>query len=286
MNSGGDWRWDRIVTGAAVMALLFVAITTATHYVMATFDVRFATPQVQARMIGTNELVAISAAIIALLAFIATAWASLSARADSLRVEKSNAYFSLEVASSEVFKYEAEKELDIRDYRTVYPPRDRRKCTRLKNAPAAKTAYNLYFQTLNLFEVCARFRRQEIIEHEVFASWVAWFYDTLDDWYFRAMWEDFRCNYTNDVRDIFDLGIRLFEGHDAPLADKSAEETRDFERKDAFYKAVAAQMQCTEIETWLGRTKAVATAPAPLPGYLHGKLISLGLRTRPEPRRE
>jgi hypothetical protein len=34
----------------------------------------------------------------------------------------------------------------------------------------ANIAHNLYFQTLNLFEVCARFRRQEIIEHQVFAS--------------------------------------------------------------------------------------------------------------------
>lgn len=53
-------------------------------------------------------------------------------------------------------------------------------------------AYNLYFQTLNLFEVCARFRRQKIINSDIFASWIAWFYDTLDDWYFRDQWPDLR----------------------------------------------------------------------------------------------
>ncbi len=49
----------------------------------------------------------------------------------------------------------------------------------------------------------------------MFASWVAWFYDTLDDWYFREMWPDFRGNYTDDVRDIFDLGIALFKAHES-----------------------------------------------------------------------
>jgi hypothetical protein len=38
---------------------------------------------------------------------------------------------------------------------------------------------------------------------------MAWFYDTLDDWYFREMWIETRGNYTDDVRDIFDLGVAM-----------------------------------------------------------------------------
>lgn len=230
------------------------------------------------------DLIAIISATVALLAFLAAYWFSRRAREDGLRVEKSTAYLSLEMASSEVFKYEAEMDEKLAPYRAVYASATARK--RLSGQSDAKTAYNLYFQTLNLFEVCARFRRQEIIEHQVFASWVAWFYDTLDDWYFRAMWHDLRCNYTDDVRDIFDLGTVIFarHGEKAPTG-SDAEEARDHARKAEFYAAVAAHMQCKEIAEWLGKTRRKAIAPPPLRGPVARWLISVGLMTPPPPTR-
>jgi hypothetical protein len=241
-------------------------------------------PGFRLRPIDTPDLIAIVSAATALAAFLAAFWFSRRARQDGLRVEKSNAYLNLEVASSEVFKYEAGEDVHLRPYRDVYIDDGER--ARLMGMPDAKIAYNLYFQTLNLFEVCARFRRQDIIEHQVFASWVAWFYDTLDDWYFREMWFDFRSNYTDDVRDIFDLGITIFARHgESAPASEADEEKRDGARKAAFYKAVAGHMQCTEIGDWLTKTARKATVAPPLRGPVMRALFSLGIANPPPPKR-
>ena len=76
---------------------------------------------------------------------------------------------------------------------------------------AWETTQNYYFQCLNLFEVCANFRRQGVIKPAVFASWVAWCEDIAKDWYFQSIWwSELRGNYTRDVRDIFDIGVGIF----------------------------------------------------------------------------
>lgn len=273
------WRWLLSAVRLTIAALCVVAAMAVIRWLIVAHG-----PGFDLKPVTTPDLISIVAAAIALAAFLAAFWFSRRARQDGLRVEKSNAYLNLEVASSEVFKYEAEKDAHLRPYRTVYvDPAER---ARLAELPDAKIAYNLYFQTLNLFEVCARFRRQDIIEHQVFASWVAWFYDTLDDWYFREMWRDFRCNYTDDVRDIFDLGTMIFarHGEEAP-AGEADEEKRDATRKAAFYKAVAGQMQCTEIGDWLTRTKKVATRAPAVRGPAMRALFSLGIVNPPQPKR-
>lgn len=224
--------------------------------------------------VATDDRIALVAAAIALGALGVTLWYSHMTRRQTLRVEKSQAYLQLEVASSEVFKYEAEKADVLAPYRLVKVSAAQR--AKLKAATAeAMTAYNLYFQTLNLMEVCTRFRRQDIIEHQVFASWVAWFYDTLDDWYFRDQWDDFRDNYTDDVRDIFDIGVAIFTRND----DKGVDDAR----KACFYKAVAQIMDCEEIAGWLTKTTRLAAdsprwakwleAQAPLTGPAPTKTV-------------
>src|SRR3546814_16666655 len=61
------------------------------------------------------------------------------------------------------------------------------------------------------------------------------------------MWEDFRCNYTDDVRDIFELSRAIFAAHgDIAPARAADEEERDSARQPAFYEAVAGHMQCKE----------------------------------------
>lgn len=194
-------------------------------------------------------LITVVSAVIALCALLVNLWHNGVTRARGLRVEKSNSYLNLEVASSAVFKYEAEHSVELAPYRKVeVTARDRNALH--ANVKDAMRAYNLYFQTLNLFEVCARFRRQDVIEHEVFASWVAWFYDTLDDWYFRDQWADLRTNYTDDVRDIFDLGVPLFDGT-----------MTDAVRKDRFFALVSQVMNCAEIAGWQAKLAQVAIAP-------------------------
>lgn len=198
------------------------------------------------------DRIALFAALVALLALGVSFYYSLQTRRQSVRIEKSQAYLQLEVASSDVFKYEAEKAEVLKPYRLTRVTDAQRKAA-LANVEHAMTAYNLYFQTLNLMEVCTRFRRQDIIEHQVFASWVAWCYDTLDDWYFRHQWSDFRANYTDDVRAIFDIGVELFSEYRFGNSD---DDEVDAARKACFYAAVADPnlMDCEEIAGWLNKT--------------------------------
>src|SRR3546814_15723539 len=79
------------------------------------------------------------------------------------------------------------------------------------------------------------------------------------------MWEDFRCNYTDDVRDIFDLGSAIFAAHgDIAPARAADEEERDSARKQACYEAAAGHLHCTEIERSLSTTsETTISAPRP-----------------------
>lgn len=145
------------------------------------------------------------------------------------RVEKSSAYLDLETTSSEIFRYQAEK------YETMKKARlwDGHAASWTGvSAEAAELTEQFYFQCLNLFEVASNFRKKEIVNHGVFASWVAWFYELLEEPYFRKVWPDIRTNYTDDVRAIFDSGRLIFESDlAAPI------------RRRAFYDAVAQTLR-------------------------------------------
>lgn len=222
--------------------------------------------------IGAGELA------VAFVVLIVTWVFSVLTRRQTLRVERSQTYLSLEIYSGEVFRYEAEHHAVLAPYRTLAPPTNAEAAA---DAAAAGRALNLYFLTLNLFEVCARFRRQHIIDTSVFASWVAWFYDTLDDWFFRANWAELRTNYTDDVRDIFDLGVALFDRYgDADDAEADARRRADF------YRSVAAVMGCREIVAWPDKTRMRALAPPPMPGPVAAWLISHGWRRPPSATRQ
>jgi hypothetical protein len=145
------------------------------------------------------------------------------------RVEKSSAYLDLETTSSEIFRYQAEKFIAMKPARSwdgrasSWPP---------DSEEAAELAEQFYYQCLNLFEVASNFRKKEIVNHGVFASWVAWFYELLEEAYFRKTWTVIRTNYTDDVRNIFDAGLLIFaSGLAEPL------------RCRAFYEAVAQTLR-------------------------------------------
>ncbi|AKQ42114.2 hypothetical protein CP97_08920 [Aurantiacibacter atlanticus] len=154
------------------------------------------------------------------------------------RVEKSTAYLELEVHSSEAFRFAAANAIAMRPYESTDRPARLPKNDRQN----AATTLQHYYQCLNLFEVCSNFRRNGVVDAHVFASWVAWFHEVLDQWYFREMWEaGMRENYTPDVRHIFDIGIRIYESH--PDADI---------RRREFYVATSHLLGgCPIIENWL-----------------------------------
>lgn len=189
----------------------------------------------------TENLLAAAALGIALVSLLISLVTYVFTEAREARVEKSSAYLNLEVQSGVAFQYAATHAELMDPLRKPQKPVQLRRDDEYRRA--CETTLNLYFQSLNLFEVCARFRRQKIIAPEVFASWVAWFYEIQDDWYFREMWPtEIRSNYTDDVRAIFDTGCQIFK---SPLAPEA--------RQAAFYAAVADIMDCRLVRGWLDR---------------------------------
>lgn len=148
-------------------------------------------------------------------------------------------YLALETASSDIFRYTAENESCVAPIRGEVAEEQ---WSGARHADARATLLNLYYQSLNLFEVCARYRRQNMVRAEVFASWVSWFAEILEDSYFRAQWHPVvRANYTKDVRDIFDVGVGIFNAIPEPER-----------RQAAFFSAVAEIMDdCETIAGWL-----------------------------------
>lgn len=198
---------------------------------------------------GGNNLIALAAILASASVAIFVYWRT---EGRERRIEKSSAYMDLEVHSSEAFRYQAENARTMAPFRQV----DRPERLPPKDHDAWETTLNYYFQCLNLFEVCSNFRRNRIIADQVFASWVAWFYDLLKDWYFRSIWEtELRSNYTRDVRNFFDVGVAIFEQH----SDQA-------ERERAFYAAVAHLMDdCPTIRNWLDETGQVPVWPPARP---------------------
>ena len=81
----------------------------------------------------------------------------------------------------------------------------------------------------------------EIIDREVFGSWVAWFYEVLESPYFREKWGAEYCdNYTAEIREIFDMGC----------AQLRWDEDDDKVMRKAFYKGVGDILDCNIIRNW------------------------------------
>jgi hypothetical protein len=177
----------------------------------------------------------------------------------SIRVEKSAAYLQLETQSSEAFRYAAGHGQEMKPFEPRVAPKPRLN----RESKGAEITRQYYFQCLNLFEVCSNFRRKGVIEKEVYASWVAWFHELLDQWYFRELWQaEMRDNYTPDVRAIFDLGVAIYAQH--------AKAGEDDLRKREFYKAVSHLLGgCSVIDTWLDRLDEVPEWPP----AVHGKPV-------------
>lgn len=187
---------------------------------------------------GTEAFVASVALIFSVAALILTVLRDRRVDTRDDRVEKSTAYLELEVHSSEAFRYAAENCEAMRPFKATERPSHLNRPSRRDE----EVTRQYYYQCLNLFEVCSNFRRSNVIRPEVYASWVAWFHEVLDQWYFRELWvEEMRDNYTPDVRDIFDLGLQVYREH-------ADDETR---RKE-FYHAVSHLMGgCETIRDWI-----------------------------------
>lgn len=148
---------------------------------------------------------------------------------------------------------------------------------RMDARQVAMVARKYYEMNCNLFEVAARLRKRNLIDGDVFGSWVAWYFDTCTEWGFRALWADLRDNYTADLRAIFDplcsvlimdWDIPHAEGRlggamdDTGLPDVTGEELE--QRRVAFYTQIADLLECDTIRGWIEKVNATRL-PEPHP---------------------
>jgi GNAT superfamily N-acetyltransferase len=151
------------------------------------------------------------------------------------RLEKSGAYLKLELASIEVFKYKAAHWYAMNWAMRGENPEGR------PLGQIGEEADQYFYQCLNLFEIVSRFRKEGVIAAEVYASWIAWFFETLEFPYFRERWPTaYRDNYTEEVRDIFDAGLKLRWGD---VEDENV-------LREAFYTKVGDIISCDRIRHW------------------------------------
>ncbi len=125
-----------------------------------------------------------------------------AAEAESLQAKQIEIYQRLEIESNVVFQFEAANKSTLPLFKThLAPPNALTLGDDEAQAQARLIARKYYEICCNLFEIAARLRRIEYLEPEVFGSWVAWYFDTLCEWGFRALWADLRDNYTVHLRD-------------------------------------------------------------------------------------
>lgn len=143
-------------------------------------------------------------------------------------------YTRLELASNEVFRFEAANAAALQPFKASSRP------DRPLSPEGALLAENYYLQQLNLFEIAVRFRRTGAVDKVVFGSWVAWFFEALQSWSFRAAWRDTRLHYTPELRAIFDGPVEMFD----PSRD-------EIDNRRAFFRHVAKTIGCPIIENWI-----------------------------------
>jgi hypothetical protein len=151
-----------------------------------------------------------------------------------IRSQRQEVYMRLEIASNEIFRFEAQYGRVLGPYQQLMKP----EFARTDEGDAV--AINYCFQVLNLFEIIVRLFRAGEVERDVAGSWVAWQYEMLEQWYFRELWGDMRHNYTAELRAIFDQPIRVFDP-----------EQDDDRRKHVFFRHVATALKAPAIAKWL-----------------------------------
>lgn len=190
--------------------------------------------------------------------------AQLAAEAESLKAKQIEIYQRLEIESNVVFQFEAANKTVVPLFKSHLAPADA--LTRgdaITQAEARLIARKYYEICCNLFEIAARLKRHSYVEDEVFGSWVAWYFDTLCEWGFRALWADLRDNYTIHLRaDVFDPFVdELIRTWDIPHASKPATDDLSMPPETvealraSFYEHVGRVFDCHAVSRWVTDTR-------------------------------
>lgn len=168
------------------------------------------------------------------------------------RVELQENYLRLELESNEFFRFEAEHGGKLGPYRAAVEPKnfgkDNAGAPLEDMADRDAIATNFFLQQLNLFEIAARFRRDNVFAPHIFGSWVIWYYDVTRSWWFREKWvKEYSDNYTEDLYHIFTPMARLFD-EVAELGGMPASDDDDdpngVKLKAVFFEHAAGRFHC------------------------------------------
>lgn len=171
-------------------------------------------------------------AVLAIVSIVGGVIALLVQRARERRMMADEIYQRLELASNDLFEFEAE-----------HPEIARALWDDGAGDEVAEVAVEAHVsRILNLFEMAARFRKQGIVPPEVFGSWVIWYWHLCTRPAFSALWSgDLRLNYVPTLREIMDFGVQLH-------AKQAEDEAR---KRRAFFEFVAAKLSCNAVRGWL-----------------------------------
>lgn len=126
----------------------------------------------------------------------------------SISVRKQDLHARLELSSIELFKLEIEHPELMKIYNEHADA-----CSKLNNwggkwdelSEEEGKIVEYTASVLNLFEIHHRLRLQKEIEPEIFASWIAWFYEVCNSQYFRCAWkQNLRIHYVPEFRKFID----------------------------------------------------------------------------------
>ncbi len=176
------------------------------------------------------------------------------------RTSRQQIYQTLELQAVSLFRFETGRgdlvgQLWVDEADGGTPPKD---------AIAEYQLSQYICQFLNLFEMAFRFRKEDVVEHQVFGSWVIWMWSLCERAPFRERWKgDMRMNYVPDFRAVIDEGVRLCDDL-ARLPRKTSAETRRMKADaalEAFFRHMAQALDgCPAVLAWLDDRKRASAA--------------------------
>jgi hypothetical protein len=114
-------------------------------------------------------------------------------------------------------------------------------------------------QVLNLFEMAVRFKKDGIIHHDVFCSWIAWIYDLCSSEMFLHYWylDGLKENYIAPFQKMIDDGLLIAHGEttvkavkNQPQSDEEkAAREKDENKREEFNKYMNSARYLKVIQT-------------------------------------
>lgn len=158
-------------------------------------------------------------------------------------------YQKLELASVDLFRFEFENAKKLWCFYSDFT----------EDRFPEKTSYEYWAlqeyvcQIMNLFEMIVEFKKQKIIDTQVFLSWIQWFWDISNAQNFLPIWSDIRMNYTVPLRNAMDAGIAFARREKSDTKEQMGSERDSSDvMYEEFLRKIGQQFDCdVEIKVFL-----------------------------------